>query len=836
MPHRIHVLRNWFALANVAAFVVCATAVAGPPVVPNGKQLGSIDNADNVSTFLWQSSGEDTSVEEYKAVVASMLRARPRVLAVRVGNPDPVAFRTEVGTPFEKYFSKVNGAAHWKIITKCLLRLGELGTDPLALTAETCRQHNVLLVASFRMNDNHLGQREYKTTDFGLQNPQWRIPGTGLMDPAVPEVFQHRMRLFREVVENYDIDGIEFDFMRWHHMISEPHKNHPILTKMVAETRQMLDEVARREGRNELLLGVRVPPSLETNPNTAKYPGMSHVFANHCCRDKGLYVKTWIEQGYVDYVCPSLFWPDWPGLPYTKEFVEVAKGTDVGIYPTLFPLADWVHGPDSTPIQYDNHELLLRYKNEFCRLALQLYEDGADGISTYNWASTQQPGVVPHERGGVREGPGARQVQWIMHSKIADPDALRQYQAEQSLEGILGRQAAAADTVSKTNFDSIEIRHAKTIEGPIPCERIALGKRGDYKPVIVKLPDGELLVVAFDPTQRVGDKIREDMLLWRSQDGGRTWTDRKVIPPFGREPYFSVISDGTLFISVHFLKGDVRNKEGYTYSMLHRSTDRGETWETTEIGWQDVPGAAEKETVITNRNVLELHDGTLVFGVGAGHGNEYLWRSTDKGKTWDKTLRCKYHGFDQSTVKQMQYAILAEAFYWQARSGDLLAVCRVSPKHFPPIAGTQIPEEKTDHFQRMVLYRSKNGGRNWTLEELGSYYGEMYPAVLRLRDSRMLFTFTLREAISPQQPPLGVRAVLGRETEDGYQFDFGHDRIMIDTKSVVGRMSGGGFGPTVQLDDGTLVTSYSYAGPGGWKEDDFHIEVVRWRLPEERNR
>ena len=280
----------------------------------------------------------------------------------------------------------------------------------------------------------------------------------------------------------------------------------------------------------------------------------------------------------------------------------------------------------------------------------------------------------------------------------------------------------------------------------------------------------------------------------------------------------------------------MRNKEGYTYSMLHRSTDRGETWETTEIGWQDVPGAAEKETVITNRNVLELHDGTLVFGVGAGHGNEYLWRSTDKGKTWDKTLRCKYHGFDQSTVKQMQYAILAEAFYWQARSGDLLAVCRVSPKHFPPIAGTQIPEEKTDHFQRMILYRSKNGGQNWTLEELGSYYGEMYPAVLRLRDSRMLFTFTLREAISPQQPPLGVRAVLGRETEDGYQFDFGHDRIMIDTKSVVGRMSGGGFGPTVQLDDGTLVTSYSYAGPGGWKEDDFHIEVVRWRLPEERNR
>lgn len=53
---------------------------------------------------------------------------------------------------------------------------------------------------------------------------------------------------------------------------------------------------------------------------------------------------------------------------------------------------------------------------------------------------------------------------------------------------------------------------------------------------------------------------------------------------------------------------------------------------------------------------------------------------------------------------------------------------------------------------------------------------------------------------------------------------------MLDTKTPVDQASGGGFGPTVQLDDGTLVTSYSYAGPGEWGTD-FHVEVVRWRLP-----
>ncbi len=44
-------------------------------------------------------------------------------------------------------------------------------------------------------------------------------------------------------------------------------------------------------------------------------------------------------------------------------------------------------------------------------------------------------------------------------------------------------------------------------------------------------------------------------------------------------------------------------------------------------------------------------------------------------------------------------------------------------------------------------------------------------------------------------------------------------------------ISGGAFGPTVRIDDGTLVTAYSYAGPGSWRGQDLHIEVVRWRCP-----
>jgi hypothetical protein len=97
--------------------------------------------------------------------------------------------------------------------------------------------------------------------------------------------------------------------------------------------------------------------------------------------------------------------------------------------------------------------------------------------------------------------------------------------------------------------------------------------------------------------------------------------------------------------------------------------------------------------------------------------------------------------------------------------------------------------------------------------------------LLRLRDRRLLLTFTVRDL----KPPLGVRAIPGVETDDGFEFDFVCDRVMLDRKTG-SRYQGGGFGPTVQLDDGTLATSCSYRG----EDDKTHLEVIRWKLPTER--
>lgn len=371
----------------------------------------------------------------------------------------------------------------------------------------------------------------------------------------------------------------------------------------------------------------------------------------------------------------------------------------------------------------------------------------------------------------------------------------------------------------------------------LPAQRIPLGIPGDYKPCVAKLPDGELILTAFNQQARPGRRWQEDTVVFRSTDGGISWSPRSVVPELlGREAYITVLKDGTILVTTHMNYHEVRNEEGYMYSYLHRSSDGGRTWQSLKIGYGDVPGTIPNtfphNFTLVSRNLLELADGSLMMGVSSWTGISYLWRSYDSGRSWDKTLACVFEGTGGDELPKHYgdggdggFPRMDEAVFWQAPCGDLLGIFRVHQLLFP-LPGTEIAPVENDQSTRMLVFRSTDGGRNWKVDkELGSYYGEMYPAVLRLADGRLLFTFTVRA----ERPPLGVHAVLGRELHDRFEFDFRNDRFVLDDKTPVGKPSGGGFGRTVQLEDGTLVTSYSYRG-----EDNLtHLEVVRWNLPSE---
>ena len=359
----------------------------------------------------------------------------------------------------------------------------------------------------------------------------------------------------------------------------------------------------------------------------------------------------------------------------------------------------------------------------------------------------------------------------------------------------------------------ITIQNPRQLTGePIACERVALGEADDYKPCVARLPGGELLLTAFHQHPREGNKVLEQTLLFRSKDGGRSWSPPEKLDLLGREPYLTVLPDGTVFITGHLLANDERNKWGYTCGFLHRSTDRGKTWSSLRI---ESEGIKPKASNHSSRNVLRLSDGTLLLGVDYdGGGGPYLmWHSTDGGLSWDKSQKCAPKNFAS------QYGFFGgETWLWASQSGRVWALVRVDSNELPikdrPIKSGN---DQSDHF---ILFSSDDSGR--TFDRQGDFgdYGEMYMSLLRLQDKRLLLTFTVRDL----HPPLGVRALLGEESKDGFQFDFSRDRFLLDTKTGK-RPQGGGFGPTVQLDDGTLVTSYSYRG----EDQKTHLEVVRWK-------
>lgn len=130
------------------------------------------------------------------------------------------------------------------------------------------------------------------------------------------------------------------------------------------------------------------------------------------------------------------------------------------------------------------------------------------------------------------------------------------------------------------------------------------------------------------------------------------------------------------------------------------------------------------------------------------------------------------------------------------------------------------PTPKGSGIDRMMRCESTDKGLTWNKVCDFGDYGMHYPRVIRLQDGRLLLTFTQRGVFYP----IGLQAVLSYD--DGETWDFQSDRLIIEGKAGWGMPSGGGFGNTIQLSDGTLVSCSTYFG-----NNQKPLEVVRWELP-----
>ena len=98
-------------------------------------------------------------------------------------------------------------------------------------------------------------------------------------------VRQEKLAVLREILEDYEADGIELDFMfdSYYFKQDEIEKNIPLMNRFIAEIREMANAIGNQQGR-EIPIMVRV--DLEKEKNLLM----------------GLDVETWLKEGSINYV------------------------------------------------------------------------------------------------------------------------------------------------------------------------------------------------------------------------------------------------------------------------------------------------------------------------------------------------------------------------------------------------------------------------------------------------------------------------------------------------------------------------------------------------------
>ena len=252
----------------------------------------------------------------------------------------------------------------WKADPRCkqLIAEHEKGNDPFGYFMEKLKAAGKETFVSFRMNDQHHPEDGDEWNMPGVRkehpecivdqpavergDPDWLNFGVDYSHPAVPPYFE---KLFRELFERYEMDGIQLYWMRFpRHLSGTPEEvwaKRDHLTRFVATIR----ELTNAKG---IKLFVRVPTSMEG------------------CRFLGTDVVEWVKRGLIDALTAGPFLTS----DYFMPLDEMRAAIDEPTMP-IYASIEFQHAT-----QYQNAESVRA-------LCTSLYDSGADGISMFNFST-----------------------------------------------------------------------------------------------------------------------------------------------------------------------------------------------------------------------------------------------------------------------------------------------------------------------------------------------------------------------------------------------------------------------------------------------------------------
>ena len=232
---------------------------------------------------------------------------------------DGLFYPSKVGLMFGADKRPFHMAYEWRA-WQSMQSLIQRGLDPLQVLIDRAHDKGLDFFASLRMSGYGGMDQAYQTRPSASWNQDKRalLASTLRADFAHEEVRDHQFAVLEELATQYEVDGIELDFAFtcFYFNPDEAAKHISTMTKYVDEISRM---VRQRPG-GSIPVGVRILPTEEM------------------CLRAGLDVRTWLQQGLVDFVVP-LFYPVMvldPDMPI-DWIVQAAHEADVSVYGMLQP-------------------------------------------------------------------------------------------------------------------------------------------------------------------------------------------------------------------------------------------------------------------------------------------------------------------------------------------------------------------------------------------------------------------------------------------------------------------------------------------------------------------
>ena len=259
-----------------------------------------------------------------------------------------------------------------------MAQLIEQGTDPVKLAVQACRQRGIEIIWTMRMNDIHDNWTAAFFSKWKNEHPQF-LMGTSadkakypesdprcvysFADFAHPEVRDLTVEVIKDVLERYDVDGIDMDFLRHQCYFKETRLHEPVtsehldmLTDMVAKVRAVVLAASKKKDK-PILLTARVFPTLALN------------------RHFGFDVDQWVTKGYVDFIAVGGGYD--PFTMPAKNMIDRGHAWGIPVY-----LCTSASGMVQRGV---NHSVLSGGSTEAWRAtAANAWYAGADGIMTFN--------------------------------------------------------------------------------------------------------------------------------------------------------------------------------------------------------------------------------------------------------------------------------------------------------------------------------------------------------------------------------------------------------------------------------------------------------------------